>query len=137
MTQERQAQQVNMLFKAMPVVISALSFLGGLILALITASFWFSKNVATVQYVDSKHEEVLKIVKDSIESLIKYADKVAVDAGNKAIDHSDSNKKDMMNAVTAQSSDIKALGAKQDILLDSVRTIQNRMFDIRTDTRKR
>jgi hypothetical protein len=131
MTQGRQEQQLNLLFKAMPVVLSAVSFIGGILIALVTASFWYGKNVATVEYVDAKHNQLVQMVKESIEALTKYADRVAIDARTQAYDHSDMNKKDALAEVKAQSSDIKALGAKQDILLDTVRTIQNQMFEQR------
>src|SRR6185437_1883997 len=100
-------------FKFIPFLLTICSFISGILVTIVSSSFWISKNVATVPYVDSKHEEALK-----------FADKVASD-------HAEMVKKDMLAEIRAQGSDIKAMATKEDILLDSVRTIQNRMFEER------
>jgi hypothetical protein len=107
-------------YKMFNFVIGFVAFIGGILSALVGFSFWFGKNVATIPYVDGRHKEAME-----------YVDARTIQVRDQAYDHADMNKKDLMGEIKAQGSDIKALGAKQDVMLDTVRVIQSQMFETR------
>lgn len=106
--------------KFLPVVFAVLSFVGGFIGNLVSNTYKLSQNIATTPYVDKRHEEALK-----------YTELKSQQTLQSAFDHSDANRQAVMIEFKAQGSDIKALGAKQDILLDSVKSIQQQLYDTR------
>lgn len=108
--------RVALFLRIMPVIFSAISFIGGVLAAMIM----ISKNIATIPYVDEKHKESME-----------HADKAAIEAKNQAFDRAEMVRKDIMGEIKSQSADIRAMGAKQDILLDSVKTIQQNIFETR------
>jgi demethoxyubiquinone hydroxylase (CLK1/Coq7/Cat5 family) len=130
-------EQLSVL-KNLPVLITAVSFIIGILTTLLGQSFVMGKNiatVATVAYVDQKHDEVLKYAeklgienRSYAEKLAlenrAYADKLAAESVAKAFDHSDLNKKEL-------SIRVESFGAKIDIMLDTVKTIQNQMYESR------
>jgi hypothetical protein len=121
------------LLKILPVVMTVMSFVIGIVVSMVGQSYWMGKNMATVDYVDQRHTEAMKYSeklgienkayaeKLAIDNKI-YADKLNADVKQQAFDHSDLNKKDM-------SIRIEAFGTKLDLMLDTVKTIQSQMYD--------
>jgi hypothetical protein len=121
--------------KLFPVVMTVLSFVIGIVVSLVGHSYWVGKNMATVDYVDQHHTEAMKYAeklgienkayaeKLGIENKV-YADKLYADVKQQAFDHSDLNKKDT-------SIRIEAFGAKIDLMLDTVKTIQSQIYESR------
>ena len=87
---------------------------------MVTASFWFGKNVATISYVDATFEKSVKLAQEGDRAGLEMAK-----------EFSNANKKDTMLEIKSQSADIKSLNSKQDLILDSLRTLQQQMFESR------
>jgi hypothetical protein len=121
--------------KVFPIVMTVMSFIVGIVVTMISQSYWVGKNMATVDYVDQRHTDAMKYSeklgienkayaeKLSIDNKI-YSEKLYADLKQQAFDHSDLNKKDM-------SIRIEAFGTKLDLMLDTVKTIQSQMYDNR------
>jgi hypothetical protein len=86
---------------------------GGVIFGAAVNAYTIATRIATVPYVDAKFEQG-----------IKYTDGKTDQVLQSAIAHSDLNRQMMLTEIREQGADVKAIAAKQDILLDSVRALQ-------------
>jgi hypothetical protein len=121
--------------KVFPVLMTVMSFGGGVIVSIVGQSYWMGKNMATVDYVDQRHTDAIKYSeklgienkayaeKLGIDNKV-YAEKLYADLKQQAFDHSDLNKKDMLIR-------IEAFGTKLDLMLDTVKIIQAQIYEAR------
>lgn len=102
-------KQVDWFERAGVFIIPLVAFFGGMLIDAVK----YSRDVATVPYVDQRHEESKK-----------YTDDKARETLERAISHSDMNHQDMMLRLEALSSDVKSYGVKLDTVLDSLKDIK-------------
>ncbi len=94
-----------------------IKLIGGILVSVtvtgISTTVWLTKNVATSSEIES-----------GIETLRKYVDQKDNEILTKAYDHSDTNRRETLLKIEQMAGDVKSLSVKQDLMLDTLRSMQ-------------
>lgn len=95
-------------------LLTLLAFTGGAVATGARDFFMAGKTIATVPYVDQKHEEALK-----------FAAQIGKDSSEKAFEHSDENKLKVEGEVKDLKIEMASLEGKQNAMADSIKDIKD------------